>query len=332
MVFTNYAGTDTEDLSTDGTYGDRILLIDHTEEPYNEYATIVLKNYDRGLPTDLTGYWTEIGYGDGSEYCGDGSNGGADATARLWVKHHNVISAGGKLFTILELEGMWVKLRETLMRVGTPPYYIATESDFGGASTPYDIIDYILTNEIDPAMSLDALAEDDGIMDTLEPTFSVNEMQPFEDAGTIIYELIKMTKSYLRAKAGMAFEVKYPQDGDSVDITYYNNTAPKFYEASFRHNLVIPNQVLLFANAGDDGLWTDIITGQADDSTSQADYGIVPYIATAPYVTSQADATARAEAILARIQMEIDGGYTIVMHDCQIELYDKVQISDSRGL
>ena len=48
-------GATTKNLSTDGTYGNRILLIDHTEEPYNDFATIIFRNNDRDLPTDLKG-------------------------------------------------------------------------------------------------------------------------------------------------------------------------------------------------------------------------------------------------------------------------------------
>jgi hypothetical protein len=119
LVFTSKDGGTTVDLSTDGTYGNRILLIDHTEEPYNDFATIIFRNNDRALPSNLKGYWVEIGYGyvtgAGNEYLGDGTN--EPAPARLWVKHQQTVSAAGKLWELLELEGMWALLRESLIRL-----------------------------------------------------------------------------------------------------------------------------------------------------------------------------------------------------------------------
>jgi len=338
MVFTSYDGGTEVDLSKDSsTYGNRIILIDHHEEAYNDYAIVILRNHDRTIP-DIRGYWTEIGYGDvtatGNEYAGDGVNGGSESTPRLWVKHQQIVSAGGKLLTILELEGMWAKLRETLLRMGTAPFYEAKTADgaFSAAKTPYDIIDYILSNEIDPAMSLDALAEDDGIMDTLEPDFEVNTNRRFQYAGEVIYDLVKMTKSYLKPKAGLAWEVKYPQSSDPAATTYYNDAAPKFREFIERQSVAIPNRIYVFANAGTDGLWTDIVTGQADDTDSQGQYGVVSDIALAPELTTDAQANERAEAILAREQTEVIAGKLVINHDCQLELYDKVAVEDSRGL
>ena len=328
MAFTSYDGLTTYDLSTDSVaYGNRILLIDHSEEPYNESAIVILRNYPRNLP-DLTGYWTEIGYGDvtgsGNEYA---------ATARLWVKHQQYLSAGGRVLVILELEGMWAKLRETLMRIGTPPYYIAkaTAGDFGGATTPYDIISYILVNEIDPAMSLAALAQDDSIIDTYTPDFQINSEEKFNDAGYIIRTLIKMTKSFLRPKPSMQFEVVYPQTTDAVVLTFYSNQSPYFYEYTERSNVVVPNRIFVFANAGSDLLWSAIITAQADNSASQTKYGVVPDIALAPGITTQGNADTRAAAILARQTAEVMAGRLIIPHDCQLELYDRVAIQDERG-
>ena len=62
--------------STSYDYGSRKKLIEHHEEPYNDYATILLNNHDRDV-ADLTGYYVDIAYGAG----GSGS-----PTARLWVK------------------------------------------------------------------------------------------------------------------------------------------------------------------------------------------------------------------------------------------------------
>ena len=341
MIFTSYDGLTTYDLSSDSAvYGNRHILTDHVEELYNDYAAIALKNLNRDLP-DLKGYWVEVGYGDyvsGSpEYA---------LTARLWVKHQQTVSAGGKLIRILECEGMWAKLRETKLRMGNPPYYIIKNLAAAGTpeylaalnqKTPYEIISYILTL-IEPAMTLETLVEDDGIIDTLVPNFSINEFQQFETAASVIYRLLTMTNCYLKPKAGLVWEVKYPQDSDSTDLTFYNDTTPKFYSFLDRENVQLPNRIYLFANAGTDGLWTDIIGAQADDTDSQAIYGIASDTVLAPELTTQADADARATAILNRQSIEesslmdsVLAGKLITQHNCQVELYDKITVIDGRG-
>ncbi len=330
MVFTSYDGVTAYDFSKDSAeYGNRILLIDHSEEAYNDYATVVLKNPTQDVP-DLTGYWTEIGYGDvtgaGNEY---------EPTPRLWVKHQQTVSVAGRLISIIELEGMWAKLKETILRVGSPPYYIAKNSagDFGAADNVIlAIIAYLLENEVDPAMTLGTLVEDDGIINTYVPEFEVNSQQPFEDAGQIIYRLMKMTKSFMKAKSGLAWEIKYPQEADAAVLSYYSNQSPKFYEHTDRKNLPIPNRIYVFANAGDDGLWTNIITAQADDTTSQGRYGIVADVVLAPEIDNQTDADNRAAASLYRTRAEWIGGRLIIPHDCQMELYDRLAIYDYRGM
>lgn len=333
MVFTTTDGLTTYDFSTDSSaYGDRIILIDHHEEAYNDYAIIIIQNYDLSVPW-MEGCWTEIGYGDvtgsGNEYIGDGTSEGA--TARLWIKYQQYISAGGKLYMILELEGMWARLREEVLRIGNPPYYVAknADGDFGGTPlTVYDLIDYIFTNEITPAMTLEALVEDDGIIDSYEPDFSLNEYDKFDTAGSMIYDLLKMTESFLRPKASLAWEIKFPQTSDADDLTY-DDTG--FYDFIDRRMINIPNRVYLFSNKGTDGLWTDIITSQVNDVVSQAKYYIVPYVALAPEITNQTDSDLRAAAILARMIAERQSSQLTIPHDCQMELYDRIGVTDNRG-
>jgi len=331
LLLTSYDGLTTYDFSTDSSaYGNRIRLIDHVENAYSDYATIVISNYDGAFDDfDLRGYWTEIGYGDttgaGDEYA---------ATARLWVKHQQLLYLAGRQLLVLELEGMWSKLNERLLALGSPPLYIAKTSaavgeeeyvaGFSGASlTVYDLISYILGLTI-PAFTLAALTDDDGVIDTLIPTFSINEFQPFESAGELVYALLKMTYSFLRPKPTLQFEVVYPQTSEAVDITYYRTTSPFFYEFLSRLNVDTPNHIILFANAGADELWADIITAVAQDAAQQALYGDVPEVALAPAVTTQADADTRAAAILARSALEEITGRLVVPHDCQIELYDYI--------
>jgi len=320
-------GETTVDLSSDNsTYGNRLILIDHVEEVYNDYATIVFRNKDRDIP-NLLGYWIEIGYGyvtgAGKEYLGDGTN--EPAPPRIWVKHQQTVSAGGKLWELLELEGMWTLLRETLIRLGSPPLYTASYTE----DTIYDIIGYIL-GEIDPAMTLEALAEDDGIINSLQPQFDINA-QPFEYADALIYRLLNMTASYLKPLDEMRWEIKYPQSDDAIDLTYYSAQAPYFHEYIERRNVLIPNHIYVFGNAGEDGLWASYITGEAEDASEVASYADIIKVILAGSLTQQADVDARASALLARAKFEQLAGRMVAPHDGRVELYDNISILDSRG-
>jgi len=328
LVFTSKDGNTTVDLSTDSaTYGNRILLIDHIEEPYDDYATIIFRNQDRAIPS-VKGYWIEIGYGyttgAGDEYLGDGTNEGAPP--RLWVKHQQTISSGGKLWEVLELEGMWAKLREQPMRLGSPPLYSKSYT----TDTVYDIMVLILA---ELSMTLAALAEDDGIIDSLQPQFDI-DTQPFEYAAPLLYRLLNMTASYLKALDDLEFEIKYPQSGDSVDLTFYSGQAHYFYEYLERANVLVPNHFLVYGNQGVDGLWLDYLVSASPngvDADEIAVYDEIYRIILAGSLTTQAQVNSRAAALLARAKFEQMAGRMYAPHDARVELYDRVQIHDTRG-
>jgi len=314
------------DLSSDSSYDNRVIYMDSNEESYNDYATIIFRNNNRDIPS-LLGRWIEIGWGyvtsAGNEYLGDGTN--EPAPPRLWVKHQQTVSAQGKLWELIELEGMWTILRETLLRIGSPPLYTASYT----TDTIYDIIGIIL-GEVDPAMTLEALAEDDGIIDDLQPQFDLNA-QPFEYADAVMYRLLNMTASYLKPLDELRWEIKFPQDGDSVDITFYSNQAPYFYEYMERRNILIPNHIYVFGNAGDDGLWTNYLTGEAvsQDDIDNYDADIIKVVL-AGSLTEQDDVDNRAASQLARAKFEQLAGRMVAPHNGYVELYDRVSVADYR--
>ncbi len=328
LIFTSKDGGTTVDCSTDSSaYGNRILLIDHTEEPYDGFATIIFRNYDRSIPS-MKGYWIEIGYGyvtgAGNEYLGDGTN--EPAPPRLWVKHQQTISSGGKLWEVLELEGMWAKLREQVIRLGDPPLYTKSYT----TDTIYTIIGYVLA---ELGMTLNALVEDDSIINALQPQFDLNA-QPFEFADSIIYRLLFMTSSYLKALDDLEFEIKYPQSSDAVDLTFYSDQVPYFYEYVERVNVLIPNHFLVYGNEGADGLWADYIVSESPNGVDQDEidaYDEIYKIVLSGSLTTQADVNSRAASLLARAKFEAMAGRMYAPHDARVELYDRLAIEDSRG-
>jgi len=330
LVFTSKDENTTVDLSTDSlAYGNRILLIDHTEESYDDFATIILRNQDRTIPS-MKGYWTEIGYGytvSGVNYYLGKDVDHPDAPPRLWVKHQQTISAGGKLWDVLELEGMWAKLREQPMRLGAPPLYTKTYS----TDTIYDIIGYILA---ELGLTLNALAEDDSIISSLQPQFDINAL-PFEYAAPLIYRLLHMSASYLKALDDLEFEIKYPQSSDDVNLNFFSYQAAYFYEYMERVNALVPNHFLVFGNEGDDGLWTDYVASAIPygvDQTEIAAYDEIYKIILSGSLTSQTDVNNRAAALLARAKFEQMAGRLYAPHDARVELYDRVKVYDTRGV
>jgi len=329
LMFWNKALTVSVDLSSDSpTYGNRILLIDHTEEPYDDYATIILRNQDRSIP-QMKGYRVEIGYGytvaGVDHYLGDATN--EPAPAFLWVKHQQNISAGGKLWCLLELEGMWSKLRELLIRLGSPPLYTKSYT----TDTIFTIIGLILA---EGGFTLNTLVENDGIISSLQPQFDINA-QPFEYANSIIYRLLNMTASYLKARGDKEFEIKFPASGDAVNLTFYSDAAPYFYEYLERINVLIPNHFIVYGNEGTDERWASYIASGATHGIDQSEidaYGDVYRIVLAGSLTTQAQVDSRADSLMARAKFEALAGKMYAPHEARLELYDKIAVKDRRGI
>lgn len=313
---------------------DRLVSLEHIEEPYQGRASIVLANSDHYLDeVDLRGSSFAIGYGyvtgSGNKYTGDGA--GSDAIPTMWVKSQMFTSLEGETVCILYAEDGWVKLTEyNYITDGSAPYL---NTEYTADTSIYDIIDKALQ---EAGFSLNALGgQDDGIIDTFQPTFVANPLT-YDSPASIIRRLISMTKCYLRQVESLAFEVVYPQDADSTNETYYSNQAPYFKEYVEKKNLVIPNSIAVFCNRDPNGEWDTtsypLITGTATDADSIAQYGTVTEYHIAPYIDNQTDADNRAAAILARYKVEaLSGRLLLPFHDCRVELYDLVDVIDTRG-
>jgi hypothetical protein len=328
LLFTSKSGGSTSDYSSN-LAGRRIIFIDHNEEPYNDYATIILRNNDRTIST-LIGYWTEIGYGYvtgvGNEYVGQDNGDGTSlpGTARLWVKHQQTFSTGGKLYELLELEGMWTMLREMELLLGTPPFYSVSYT----TDTIYTILKALIETEM--VWTLSALGtQDDTVISVFTPQFDINAI-PYEKIGDIIYRLMQMTFSYLRGRAGLTMEVIFPQAADAISVTYYNDTVPYFYEYTERQNIIVPNHIYLVYDEDSVGNWNATPAESVNQGSIDA-YADIPAIYQAAAITSGADANTRADVILSKIIAEAVLGTMLAPHDCQVELYDRIQVVDTRG-
>ncbi len=319
-------------LDIDGVnYSSRLISLEHIEEPYRSQATIVLANSDRYFDgVDLRGKEFFIGYGynttSGIRYCGDGD--GSEATHTLWVKSQSLVSMEGKLVCILIAEGAWVRLREyNFLTTSDPPHF---NIQFTATNTVHELIELAL-EEAGYTLSDESI---DDIISSFKPVFTVNP-QSFESPASIIYRLIRMTKCYIREQEGKDFEVIFPQDDDPVQEQYFSNNPPYFKEYVEKLNILVPNKIVVFCNINKEtGEWDEtMITGTAQDDAAIAQYGEVLECHSAPFISTQLDADKRAAAILTRYRGEmLSGRLLLPFHDCRVELYDKVQVMDYRGL
>lgn len=176
----------------------------------------------------------------------------------------------------------------------------------------------------------------DGIIQTFKPVFEINQMG-FENAAALLYRLIWMTKHYFRQRAGKVFGSVFPQTADAVDETYHSDRANWFTEYVEKTILLIPNSIVVLANQDPvTGEWNTVgyplIVGISKDDGQITKYTeiIQPFIVGS--INNQTDADNRASVIITRLKAEILGGRLVAPHDCQLELYDKAKVYDSRGL
>ena len=317
-------------------YSSRVLFIEHHEEAYRDYATIILDNHDRIFDfVSLSGYRFRIGYGlttgAGSEYY---------ETADLWVKTQSKVSSPGQLVCQLYCEGQWMYMRDQRMmallnelavgdpdKVGADPYFIGT---FEKTKTVYELIESVIENAM--GWTLNAFAgTQDGIINSFKPVYSLDGLPNAADVlGGDEIGLIRMTKCYLRPKANLTWDIVFPQDTDAVNEYYYSNQTPQFYEFSENDALVVPNRVVVFADYDPDAPEEPIIVG--DTGAYSGVYDEVLHFVLAPTIDNQTDADNLAAAVLTRFKAEELAGYLIVPHDSRVELYDRVKVEDWRGV
>jgi hypothetical protein len=349
MIFKDKTEVTTYDFSTDSTaYGNRILLIDHTEEPYNDFAYIMLQNTDRLVP-DLKGYHTNIGYGDtysGTNYY--------SSSPKLWVKEQRTVSAGGKLYTLLVLEGIWGLFREQLLigdmntallkRYYDPDNFIDEYPTDLQTATVFYLL-YYIEEYIDAAcgtaitITMDS-TQDDGIINSYVPGKELNAI-PYESCADLFQQLLGFTKCFVRIEETDNLEVRYPQTTESVDHTYYSYQQHYFLEYTNNDILLIPNHIVVLAGqyledsgdhlAGDWPPYDQIIKAEAQDTTEIAAYMKVTNLHYAGFIQQQADAQDRADAIMYKVEYQLLHGKLVIPHDASVELYDLVEIVDTRG-
>ena len=319
----------------DVNYWSRLEYLEYHEEAYRDRAIIGLNNRDRTLDDiDLDGQEFAIKLG----YDSSGHGGAATDTVSyptLWVKSHQIISTMGQCYYQIVAEGMWMRLREqnVIADVTGPERGDKTHYPYGNTFNRTHTVEHLMKLIIEAlgwtwtAVGSAAYNSTDDIINSFKPVFEVNAMG-YENAAALLYRLIWMTKHYLRPKAGKVM------DTDLVDESYYSYQANWFTEYVEKSILLIPNSIVVLAGkdpATNEWIEEKVILGVKKDDAQIAKYAEILKPFMAGSINSKGDADNRADAILTRLQGEILGGRLVAPHDCQVELYDKPAIFDTRG-
>jgi len=274
-IFTSKDGGTTHDYSFDPTVNtNRLKHVQQVEERENDSGVILLSNYDRLVPADLTGYYVDVGWGlnTASGVLWDTAAGAV--TPRMWVMQQSDISGAPKgskpqLYTLFQLQGVWTTiLKKQPVRLGETPYFQYIDNSPAGTLTNltnltiYGVIEYLIETALSAqtglTFTLDALGtQDDGHIDTDIPFPSSGELMRtinydspgrFQTYGELILSLLELTKCVLIPRAGLAFKIVYPQSSDTSDETYYSSNADghPFYEVENRRINIPANHIEVF--------------------------------------------------------------------------------------
>jgi len=146
-----------------------------------------------------------------------------------------------------------------------------------------------------------------------------------DDRLSKIQELLEFTKCHMLVKADGHIHIFVPTiTGASYDSQYSLTTGHTFFSKSYRNMLVIPNKVTIQSQADD----TPAYTGNATSAESYALKPIEDIKATR--LASNAQATAIAEATIARKEMWAKSGSATIPINVGAEALDYVLVTDER--
>lgn len=339
-----------DELTTD--YSDRWIIVDQWDTLYGMSAAgkIVLSNHDRAV-IDLRETWIEIGWGD---YV-DGTP-QYEPTQRMWVVDQTWVSSPNGLVSIVTLEDAMQHVfgHEEWDIMGAAPGFRTT---FNRINTVYELLQTMMVfafTIVPTGFTLTAPDTFDSIIDTLKPFFIINDLTwnpaaylsigAYENFKSIITRLISLTESYLRPEPNLTYKIIFPQDEDAVDMTYYSDKSPQFYEHHYKLVKLIPDKITVYYNAT-----FDEVTGNLAATTYDPDTGAILTTAWDDYLEASSgsgscvkhymfptidnadDAVNMAAAILAHLKSGIFSEGIVIPNDCRLELLDKIQIQDNRG-
>jgi hypothetical protein len=301
---------------------DRLIDIKHNEEPYSHKSSILLDNADHALDAvDLKGFEANLSYGAitsaGNEY---------SASPLLYVAGQEFFSKQGSLQCELSLQGVPDMLAEDRANCTYIP-------DPDNATTYPYAVGVLLTQILQPSGALYSNCfshckdyafniTEDSLINVYQPR---GDFRIFFNGSRLaaIKRLLDMTECVMRYDSTGKIWIA-PVNQSSYDSTY--NLEPgnmTFFMKAYRNKLVIPNYVVAQSYPDDDPQYSGHNT---DASYSIIEKRAYKYAALA----SNAQAAEIAHAVIHKAQLAARGGSGIVPLNVGQEVYDFVQITDSR--
>lgn len=315
VVFTK-SGEDTQTF-----YGDRMLSVDHIEEPYNQKLTLVMSNYDQTFTNlNLKGYQCQMSYGAttsaGDEY---------SDTAPLWVIHNPLYSGPGKLFVTIIAYGQ----PNLLSRDQANDNFLPASDD---GRTIKDLIGAILGDS--ETTILDCYDHcklwnitwdaEDSLIDTHAPNDGFRIYYRGSRMNSIM-RLINRTTNVYRFEDDGEIHIFVPTTtGTSYDSEYSRVEGEhQFYDKQIERAAVIPNYIVVASNPDDDDQYSGYATDGENEPWEVRQYNRMK-------LASNAEATDIAEAILSKYTLQSQTGAATVPMNVFAEVWDYIKITDTR--
>lgn len=303
--------------ATSYTYDrNRILDINHLEEPFTQKLELVLDNSDGILTAlDLKGFKGIISYGavaSGNEY---------SACAPLWVIAQRLESIQGRLICQLSLLGIPNLLAEDKASES----YLPEETDTKTVKTLIgEILGATLACYSHCTAYLVVWDSEDSLINTYKPKDSFR-IYIGGSRLAAIKRLLDYTKCVMRAQADGKIHIFNPTvSGTTYDYEYSLATGHTFFAKTYRKRLVIPNYIVVKSQKDD----TPQYSGLAQDSES---YALLPK---RDYhqmrLESNSQANDMAAAILSKYQLWSEMGAADVPMNVGSEVFDYVRVIDQR--
>jgi hypothetical protein len=307
------------------TENDRVYSVEHEERPFGGRATIRLKNNDKWFSgMDFRGWQVGVGYGYNGEY---------SIAAPLWCVSHQDVSLEGQLLTEL----ICIDIFQKFSWFGVGPDPNAPASDFAAPAwekdkTIHQIIDQLITT-IDPPLPALVVDSNDGIIDTYKPYYIAEVNYPVL---SILSDLTSMTKSGMRQHSDGTMHILYLNPSEGACYSY--DSAHAFFSEVRSKGVVMPNIVIYLDHIPTAEEPTVTYRAVAQDAESIARIGRIPVVKAPPAstgavqgITSNEEAQQLANNFLERLRADVNQGRVLVPHQCSQELYDMIQVTDSRA-
>jgi len=308
--------------STTYTYTkDRLLDIKETGDGSLQSIVIVLDNSDKVLTDiDLKGYKGVLSNGAntsaGEEY---------SACAPMWVLAQEFDSDPNKLTCTLSLIGIC----NLMSQDEASEAYQPDDTDTKAVKTLVNQIAGATLDCFSLCKAYDVVWDDgyDTLADTYKPKDNFR-IYVGNNRNSAIDRLLAYTKNVKVVKADGKIHIFKPTtSGSTYDSEYSLDSGHPFFSKALRNRYVTPNYIKVESRDDDDPKYSG--TAQ-DDSYATLPDELKKHHYKQTYLESDDQATAIAEAILAKAQMWCEAGAANVPMNVGTEVFDYVKVTDSR--